>query len=721
MNKKILLLLPALAMILVGCNKKPATSSTPTSSEEAPVGVESVTVSPDKLELETEQSAILTATVKPITLLDKDVTWSSDNPAIASVNTSGKVVANAKGTATITATANADSTKKGTCEVTVKQAEFKVATTPVLEKDFRFGAFQANLAKRLFFKGTFEDYPRGQTSDNYADAVKVRFEAAEGEGKYYVSYKVADNTKYFKMGDNHRFGTSDTKTDECIWDWNSEYYTITRKLSDNKTYFPGTYASWDTISGCDIAQVDNDFVFQFLTPAIATLSGDKVAFIGATMQLSLIVPDDITETPVWSLTPADEKVTINQSGLVTVTNSAVAETEYTAHVAIGSEINLEHKFVVKAINYGTIDEPLTVEEAKAVVDLKKPTLQPLYIIGEVKKNTEYDADNNYWQQVWLDGDTDATGFEGYKLKDPSTGHEWAHVFEGANSLVGLEVVIKGICTTYNTTYETDGNDTCELVKVPEYQHSSTLAIDPSENFEVSVCLSQKIVPTFEAGKKDGVNWSIAPIASATAGKVTIDMHGVVKVAKDATIGHQYQVTAQLFSNNTVEKTVTVTVKALPNLANPITFDFSGISKPADITKVPYLTEADVRTAAGTDGEHVLSLTSYTAYAGNGTGGAYPEQGGMIKFSSSKNNGYVVIDIDAKVNKVVITAHDWKSDGSSAESTIKVNDGVGQKPVSGAAGTNGDLTFNLAEASNSIRIDCTKRAFVFKIVVSYVAA
>ena len=716
MNKKILLLLPALAMILVGCNKKPTNSSTPTSSEDAPVGVESVTVSPDKLELETEQSAILTATVKPITLLDKDVTWSSDNPTVASVNTSGKVVANTTGTATITATANADSTKKGTCEVTVKQAEFKVAATPVLEKDFRFGAFQANLAKRLFFKGTFEDYPRGETSDNYADAVKVRFEEAEGEGKYYVSFTVSATTKYLSMGDNHRFGSSATKTAECVWDWNSEYCTITRTLSDNKTYFPGTYASWTTISGCDIAQVENDFIFQFLTPAIATLNGDKVAFIGATMQLSLVLPDDVTETPVWSLTPADEKVTISQEGLVTVTNSAVAETEYTAHVVVGEDINLEHKFTIKAINYGTLEEPLTVTEAKAVIDLKAPTLQPLFIKGTVKKNTEFDDSNNWWQQVWLDGDKDATGFEGFKLRDPSTDSEWSHVFEAANSLLDLDVVITGIGSKYNDTYETDGNAGCQLVKVPEYQHSSTLAINPSENFELTQGCGKTIKATFEAGKKDGVNWSVTPLDGAAAGKVTVNIHGKVVAADDAVAGAQYRITAQLFSDHSVEKTLVVTVKLPGNLAAPITFDFASVKGTGG-----YVVIDDVIAAAGADVEHVGSASSSYVYAGNGTGGAYPEQDGFLKFSSSKQNGYLIIKLDSKVNKVVITAHDWKSDGSTAESSIKVNNGATQKPVSGAAGTNTDLTFSIAEASNSIRIDCTKRAFIFKIVVSYVAA
>ncbi|MDR2449312.1 MAG: Ig-like domain-containing protein [Prevotellaceae bacterium] len=61
----------------------------------------------------------LVATVAPDNATDKTVTWSSNADGIAGVDQTGLVTAVAIGAATITATSNADATKKATCVVTV--------------------------------------------------------------------------------------------------------------------------------------------------------------------------------------------------------------------------------------------------------------------------------------------------------------------------------------------------------------------------------------------------------------------------------------------------------------------------------------------------------------------------------------------------------------------------------------------------------------------------
>ena len=62
---------------------------------------------------------MLTATVEPTDATDKTVTWTSDKPAVATVDATGKVHAVAAGEATITAQAG---DKKATCAVTVTAA-----------------------------------------------------------------------------------------------------------------------------------------------------------------------------------------------------------------------------------------------------------------------------------------------------------------------------------------------------------------------------------------------------------------------------------------------------------------------------------------------------------------------------------------------------------------------------------------------------------------------
>ena len=81
------------------------------------IPVNGVTLNPTLLSLFTGGSETLTATVEPSNATNKNVTWSSDKPEVATVE-NGKVTAKAAGTATITVTTE-DGKKTATCTVTV--------------------------------------------------------------------------------------------------------------------------------------------------------------------------------------------------------------------------------------------------------------------------------------------------------------------------------------------------------------------------------------------------------------------------------------------------------------------------------------------------------------------------------------------------------------------------------------------------------------------------
>lgn len=83
--------------------------------------ITSITLNKSSLSLETGKSETLTATVKPDNATDKSVTWTSSSTSVATVDSNGKVTANAKGTATITCKANDNSGVSATCEVTVTE------------------------------------------------------------------------------------------------------------------------------------------------------------------------------------------------------------------------------------------------------------------------------------------------------------------------------------------------------------------------------------------------------------------------------------------------------------------------------------------------------------------------------------------------------------------------------------------------------------------------
>ena len=95
-----------------------------------PVAVTGVTLDQTSLSIEAGQTAQLTATVQPGNADNQAVTWSSSDNNVVSVDATGKITANAKGSATITVT-TADGGKTATCTVTVTEPAAPVAVTGV--------------------------------------------------------------------------------------------------------------------------------------------------------------------------------------------------------------------------------------------------------------------------------------------------------------------------------------------------------------------------------------------------------------------------------------------------------------------------------------------------------------------------------------------------------------------------------------------------------------
>ncbi len=97
------------------------------------VAVTGVTLSPTTITLEEGESQLLQATVLPDDASNKDLMWSCDNTAIASVGSNGLVTGNAVGTATVMVT-TLDGGFTATCLVTVTPASTPIE--PVLDVNF---------------------------------------------------------------------------------------------------------------------------------------------------------------------------------------------------------------------------------------------------------------------------------------------------------------------------------------------------------------------------------------------------------------------------------------------------------------------------------------------------------------------------------------------------------------------------------------------------------
>lgn len=92
-----------------------------TFGEVAPISVTGIALDKSELSLSEGDRATLTATVTPSDATNQNVTWTSDNTAVATVSDAGLVTAIAVGTANITVTTE-DGAYTATCAVTVSTA-----------------------------------------------------------------------------------------------------------------------------------------------------------------------------------------------------------------------------------------------------------------------------------------------------------------------------------------------------------------------------------------------------------------------------------------------------------------------------------------------------------------------------------------------------------------------------------------------------------------------
>ena len=134
---------PGITTITVTTEDGGKTASCEVTVKETPVAVTGVGLNTNKVELSVREGNKLVATVTPEAAANKEVTWSSNNPEVATVDQDGKVVAQKPGNATITVTTK-DGNKTATCEVTVKETPVAVTGVGLNTNDLKLSAGEGN-------------------------------------------------------------------------------------------------------------------------------------------------------------------------------------------------------------------------------------------------------------------------------------------------------------------------------------------------------------------------------------------------------------------------------------------------------------------------------------------------------------------------------------------------------------------------------------------------
>ena len=285
------------------------------------VKVTSITLNETALTKNLGDAAVtLTATVAPADAVDKSITWTSDNPAVATVN-NGEVSIIGLGTAIITATANDGSGVKATCTVTVKFPGLLA------------GKFSVSATKQVqFSQGNLQAVIAGYNGDNTYTASSWKFAEHQWD---FIGYAFAD--PYFKTGNT---------VDLFGWVGNSALrnsYGLCKSSPYNNTDYGGSFgealkSDWGTLaitnggnraySGWYTLNKDEwDYLFSTRT----TTSGIRYAKATVNGKSGVILLPDDWSASYHALTSADTKTAAYTSNPIT---AAEWTSDFEAHGAV---------------------------------------------------------------------------------------------------------------------------------------------------------------------------------------------------------------------------------------------------------------------------------------------------------------------------------------------------------------------------------------------------
>ena len=160
-------------------------------------------------------------------------------------------------------------------------------------------------------------------------------------------------------------------------------------------------------------------------------------------------------------------ITALESGNTTITATNGGNSE-TCTVTVSDNV----------INYGSPEHPLTITQAKQVIDTVSAgslTPEKMYVKGIISSNTAFNTKYNNYDHVWLQSEDGQTA-NAFDLRRSVLDDSITDDYSAANSMQGLEAVAYGFGEFYNSAYQlfTDANNqnnplilSLEPVVIPE--------------------------------------------------------------------------------------------------------------------------------------------------------------------------------------------------------------------------------------------------------------
>ena len=297
------------------------------------VPVTGVTVSPTSLEMTEGEESILTATVAPANATNKNVTWTSNDSDVATVDADGKVSAVAAGTATITVTTE-DGGETATCAVTVKEKVFSVESVSLDEKTLELFVGDAPVALTATIapsNATNKNVTWASSDESVATVDKNGKVSAVAAGTATITVTTEDGSK----------------TDECVVtvkihveSVTLDKETLTMSVGDNPVALEAT-VSPDNATNKSVTWESNN-------TAVATVDANgKVSAVAAGSATITVTTVDGGETATCAVTVKN-----------VVTYAVVIDPAEDAEVNAGSEFTF--KLMLTTTTNGVAGEPVNV-------------------------------------------------------------------------------------------------------------------------------------------------------------------------------------------------------------------------------------------------------------------------------------------------------------------------------------------------------------------------
>ncbi|OHX64746.1 hypothetical protein NH26_24600 [Flammeovirga pacifica] len=349
-----------------------------TAIERVPIYVSSVSIDPSSIALDINQKSILSAMVLPANADNLNVTWSSDNESVATVDANGLVTAVAEGSATITAT-TVDQEKTAISSVTVSGNTYEPATEIVVEAEDleATGGEVDDAAWGGPGKGVAANPGTGINWVNNGDWAEY---TVTGNGDYEITYWISTPTETGAEIEFILDGASvgkDAVTPTGGWDNYEELksaHTVTLSGTHTVRLLASSAEAWQwNLDKFVLTPIENTTPQEVKVTGVTLNSNAENLTTGQTVQLSsTIAPIDATDKTVSWMTDNASVATVDANGLVKAIGAGDATITVTTNdgsFTAVAQITVTEDVTCVAATSITIDNELTVLDIENCVQL----------------------------------------------------------------------------------------------------------------------------------------------------------------------------------------------------------------------------------------------------------------------------------------------------------------------------------------------------------------